>query len=198
MAQLLLRFYPFEQGKILINELDIKTIPQETVRRRIALVSQSVYLFNLTVRKNLLMAKPEADDKELIEVLNEVGLKTWLEGLPKGLDTWLGEQGAFLSGGERQRLTLARARLQNADLVIFDEPTANLDAITAQALIPSLLDGMGNTSVLWITHHLAGLEKMDEIMVMDGGRIIETGRHEQLIQTGGLYAKMWKIQHQLL
>ena len=198
LAQVLLRFYPFEKGTINLNGVDIEHIQLEIIRGRIALVSQSVYLFNLSLRKNLTLANPTANDIELVEILKQVGLKDWLEKLPKGLDTWLGEQGAFMSGGERQRLSLARAQLQNADFVIFDEPTANLDAINAKALMPSLLNNMTDKSVLWITHHLVGLDVMDEIMVMDEGRIIERGRHEQLLRTGGMYSRMWKIQHQML
>jgi ATP-binding cassette, subfamily C, bacterial CydC len=198
IVQLILRFYAYEHGSILLNGVDVQNIGQDTLRQRIAMVAQSVYLFNQSIRNNLRLANPQCNDDELREVIHRVGMDNWLAQQPEGLDTLLGEQGAFMSGGERQRLTLARALLQKADLIIFDEPTANLDAINAQALLPSLLNPIEGKGVLWITHHLVGLEKMDEILVLENGCIVESGSHEQLIQNEGAYFRMWKIQHELI
>ena len=198
LVQLMLRFYPFERGKILLNGINIERIRQETVREHISMVAQSVYIFNQSIRNNLKLANPQSSDDEMLAVIHQVGMDEWLTRQPDGLDTLLGEQGAFMSGGERQRLSLARALLQNADLIIFDEPTANLDAVNSKEVLHSLLNPTEGKSVLWITHHLVGLEALDEILVMENGEIVERGSHDQLILNNGPYFKMWRIQHNLI
>jgi len=138
---------------------------------------------------------PGSTDQDLHAVLEQAGLRDWLEGLPNGLDTWLGERGQQMSGGERQRLCVARALLQDAPVVLLDEPTAHLDAVTEQELIETLHRVLAEKTVLWASHSLTGMQWMDEIVVLEGGRVVERGTHAQLIEKGGLYASMYRIQH---
>ncbi|MRR30253.1 ATP-binding cassette domain-containing protein, partial [bacterium] len=134
----------------------------------------------------------------LMASLQQAGLANWVSSLPDGLDTWVGEQGKRLSGGERQRLAIARALLLNTSLVILDEPTANLDAVSEAAIIDQLHTALAKKSVLWITHRLVKLDWMDEIIVLDSGSIAERGTHAELIKTGGQYARLLDLQQRLI
>jgi ATP-binding cassette subfamily C protein CydC len=155
-------------------------------------------LFAATLRQNLLLAKPTTEETQLRQVLDAVNLSEWVASLPEGLDTWLGEGGVKMSGGERQRIAIAQALLKDAPILFLDEPTSNLDATTERKLLALLDEVMQNKSVLWVTHRLAGLEKVDEIVVLDGGKIIERGRHEELLAQRGAYAAMWQIQRNII
>jgi ATP-binding cassette subfamily C protein CydC len=155
-------------------------------------------LFSATLRQNLLLAKPTADDVQLRQILESVELSEWMTGLPEGLDTWLGEGGVKMSGGERQRIAIAQALLKDAPILFLDEPTSNLDATTERKLLALLDKVMRNKSVLWVTHRLAGLEKVDEIVVLERGKIIERGRHADLLALQGVYAAMWQTQHNII
>jgi len=130
--------------------------------------------------------------------LQQAGLADWVSTLPEGLDTWVGEHGLRLSGGERQRLAIARALLQDTPFVILDEPTANLDALTEAAIVDQLHSAFAEKSVLWITHRLVRLERMEEIIVLDAGQIVERGTHADLIKTGGLYARLLELQQRMI
>ena len=169
---------------------------QELLRQRIGVVSQDTYLFNATIRENLLLARPEADENALIEATQAAQIHAFIEHLPQGYDTWVGEHGLKLSGGERQRLGLARVFLKNPPLLILDEPTANLDSRTEREIMDALPEAMAGRSVLLITHRLVGLEAMDEIIVLDRGRVVEQGHHAALLAQRGLYHQMWSLQNQ--
>lgn len=195
LLALLMRFWDAPPGAISLDHRDIRDYRSEDARRMFAWVSQSAYLFTATLRQNLTLARPEATDQDLQAVLEQAGLRDWLEGLPNGLDTWLGERGQQMSGGERQRLSVARALLQDAPVVLLDEPTAHLDAVTEQELIETLHRVLAEKTVLWASHSLTGMQWMDEIVVLEGGRAVERGTHAQLIEKGGLYASMYRIQH---
>jgi ATP-binding cassette subfamily C protein CydC len=199
LANLLLRFWDVPAGSVLLNGADLRGYAGADVRARMAVISQSTYLFSATVAQNLRLAKADAGTEELLDALRRAGLEDWLASLPQGLDTWVGEHGTRLSGGERQRLAAARVILRDARLVILDEPTANLDALTARRLMLSLEGALAGKSWLWITHQLGGVvERMDEILVLDCGRVVERGTHARLVARGGLYAAMLRMQNSRL
>jgi len=198
LANILLRLWEFDSGEILMNGLDLRRFQPAQVRDQFSVISQSTYLFNATLRQNLRLAQPGATDDVLMAALQQAGLSEWSAALPDGLDTWLGEHGMRWSSGERQRLAIARAMLQITPLVILDEPTANLDVLTEAAIIDQLHIALADKSVLWITHRLVRLEWMDELIVLDSGRIAERGTHAELIKTGGLYARLLELQRQMI
>ncbi len=164
VTNLLLRFLEPEEGRVTIAGRDAGEYRQEDVRSMFALAGQDAHVFNATIRANLAIARPEAIDAELWAALHRAQLAEWVESLPDGLDTRVGEEGAELSGGQRQRLTLARALLSDAPVLLLDEPTAHLDPQTAQALVRDVVAASGDRAVLLITHREEGLELMDEIV----------------------------------
>lgn len=194
LAQVLLRLWEYRQGEIWLGDRELRQCRAADVRRMIGVVAQDTHLFNATVRTNLLLARPGASQAELDAAAEQAQLRGVIQALPQGYDTWIGEQGLRLSGGERQRLAIARAILQDAPLLILDEPTAHLDEPTSQALLAALDRLMESRTTLLITHRLAGLEAMDTIVVLDGGRVVEQGRHHELLRLGGCYQRMWEQQ----
>ncbi len=198
LANLLLRFWEIEQGSIEIGGVDIRQLAQTELRKKIAVVSQQTYLFNTTIMANLRLASPQASDERIIECAKIAQIHNFIRNLPDGYQTWVGEQGMKISGGERQRVAIARALLQDAPMMIFDEPTANLDAVTERAVWQTLLQVMESKTVIMISHRLLGMEAMDEIVVLRNGRVMERGTHQNLIRSGKLYPRMWEIQHQMI
>jgi ATP-binding cassette subfamily C protein CydC len=198
LLNLLLRFWDYEEGSILLDKRELWDYSGDEIRQRISVVSQATHLFSATLRQNLLLAKPTADDVQLRQILESVELSEWMTGLPEGLNTWLGEGGVKMSGGERQRIAIAQALLKDAPILFLDEPTSNLDATTERKLLALLDAVMRNKSVLWVTHRLAGLEKVDEIIVLESGKIIERGLHTDLVALQGVYAAMWQTQHNII
>ncbi len=190
LLNLILRFWDCDAGCIEINGQDIKNYSAATVRLRIATITQETYIFTASLRENLLIAKPLALDDDLLQALERAQLMDWYRSLPNGLDTWLGTRGALMSGGERQRLALARAVLQQADLYLLDEPTSSLDPDNAAKLVAMLEELTRGRSVLWVTHSVLGMDAMDEILVLRQGRVVERGRHADLIALAGDYARM--------
>jgi thiol reductant ABC exporter CydC subunit len=198
LAYLLLRFWDYRDGHILLDGQELRAYDAETVRGMMAVVSQHTHLFNASIRDNLLLARPGAAEQELVQAAEEAQVHEFIQSLPQGYDTWIGEQGLRLSGGQRQRLALARAILKDAPVLILDEPTANLDALTEREVAASLQAVAVGRTTLLITHRLAGLEAADEILVLRAGRVAERGRHHDLMQMSGLYRRMWDLQHQIL
>jgi ATP-binding cassette subfamily C protein CydC len=194
LMRLALRLWDPTKGLIRLNGRNISMLALDALRDRIGVVAQDTYLFNDTIRGNLLLARPGASEDELAQVLDQAQLSEFVRQLPRGLETWIGEQGLRLSGGERQRLAIARALLKDAPILILDEITANLDPLTEGALLDSLDGLMHGRTTLMMTHRLIAMERMDEILVLDHGRIKERGTHEQLLTSGGLYRQMFDIQ----
>lgn len=191
IANLLLGFWSPSEGSISIGGCDIRQLDQETLRRKTATVTQNTYLFAETLRSNLLLAKPDASDEELKTALCFAGLETFAGKL----DEWAGQHGMRFSGGERQRLAIARMALQDAPFVVLDEATANLDAITEQKVMESVLEYAGDRTLMVITHRLRNMERFDRIIVLENGIVREEGTHRELIAKKGLYASMWSLQH---
>jgi thiol reductant ABC exporter CydC subunit len=173
VTNLLLRFLDPVEGRVAIAGRDARDYRQEDVRRVFGLAGQDAHLFDSTIRENLRLARPDATDSELGGILDRVRLGEWVASLPDGLDTLVGEEGTEVSGGQRQRLVLARALLAGASVLVLDEPTAHLDAATASALMDDVLAAAEDRTVLLITHRPEGLARMDEVVTLEGGRVVE-------------------------
>jgi ATP-binding cassette, subfamily C, bacterial CydC len=171
VTNLLLRFLDPTDGRVTIAGRDVRGYRQEDVRRIFGLAGQQAHLFSSSIRENLRLARPDASDAELYGALRRSRLDAWVASLPEGLETLVGEEGSAVSGGQRQRLVLARALLADAPVLLLDEPTAHLDPQTAAALMDDVLDATADKTVLLITHRPEGLERMDEIVLLEGGRI---------------------------
>ena len=191
LAAVLLRFLPYERGSVTLGGVELADLAGDDVRRSIGLVEQDAHVFDTTLRKNLLIARPEAEDEELRGALDRARLLEWVDHLPRGLDTDVGEHGARLSGGQRQRLAVARALLADFPVLILDEPVEHLDLDTADALTTDLLAVSEGRATLLITHRLAALPAMDEVIVMAAGRVVERGSHAELLRAEGPYARQW-------
>ncbi|MBE7552451.1 MAG: thiol reductant ABC exporter subunit CydC [Anaerolineales bacterium] len=175
LVHLLLRFWDYQTGRIELGGRDLRSYTPEEVRALIGVVAQQTHLFNTTVRENLLMAWPEATVEEVVQAARQAQIHDFIEALPQGYDTWLGEQGVRLSGGERQRLAIARAILKNAPLLILDEATANLDALVEREVRQSLYTLMEGRTTLIITHRPPDLKLADEVIVLNEGRVVKQG-----------------------
>jgi ATP-binding cassette, subfamily C, bacterial CydC len=198
LVNLLLRFWDDEEGSITLGGHDLRKYPADDVRCMMGVVSQSTHLFNGTLRDNLLIAKPHATQSELEKAIRRAQLEAFIQSLPQGHDTWIGEQGLRLSGGERQRLAIARALLKDAPILILDEPTANLDPVTEREVLQSIHELMQGRTTLIVTHRLAGLDAADEILVLRAGRVVERGRHHELLEANSVYRRMWETQNQMM
>jgi ATP-binding cassette, subfamily B, bacterial len=190
IANLLLRFWDPGAGRILLDGVDLREFELDHLRARISLVSQDTYLFNDTPRANVALARPEADEAAIHRALEQAALADFVETLPEGLDTRVGERGVQLSGGQRQRVAIARAFLKNAPTLILDEATSHLDAVS-EAQVRGALDAlMRNRTTIVIAHRLSTVRNADLLAVLDGGHLIETGSHAELLARGGLYARL--------
>ncbi len=196
LIHLLLRFWDYREGTIRIGGKELRSLPQEEVRKMFSVVSQRSHLFTGTIRENLLLARPEASEAELIAAARRAEIHDFISRLPEGYDTEIGEMGMHLSGGERQRIVIARAILKNAPIFIFDEPTANLDALTEQKILKTLWKLNRDHTVLLITHRLVGLENVNRILVLLKGKIIEQGSHDELIAAPTFYRHLWEQQQE--
>lgn len=186
----LVRFWNPTIGCIRLAGEDIVAFNEAALRRTILVVSQQPHMFNATFRDNLLVADPGAGDDELFAALESAGLKEFVSGLPDGLNTWVGEAARLLSGGQARRLALARAMLHDAPVWVLDEPTEGLDRITEQKFMQELKRKTSGRTLLLITHRLADLYWMDDIIILDKGRVAAQGTHGELLKTNRRYAEM--------
>ena len=198
LVNLALRFWNPTEGEIRLGGHELRDYADRDLRRAMVAVSQDTHLFNETLRDNMLLARPDATDLEIEVALARAQLTEFLNNLPRGLDTPLGEQGMRLSGGERQRLALARALLTDAPVLIMDEPTANLDPATEHRILDEIHSLPPDRAILIITHRLVRMERMDEILVLDQGRMVERGTHQQLLEKNERYGWMVEVQNQIL
>jgi thiol reductant ABC exporter CydC subunit len=181
VASLFLRFWDPQTGAVLMGGHDIREAKLDDLRRRIALVAQDTYLFNDTIRANVLIARPEASEEDVRAALGRVALLEFVESLPKGLDTVVGERGAQLSGGQRQRVAIARAFLKDAPILVLDEATSHLDAISEQVVRGALTELMATRTTVVIAHRLSTIRDADQIVVLSDGRVAEIGTHDVLL-----------------
>ena len=198
LVNLVLRFWDPEVGEIRLGGHDIRRCSQEDLRARLGVIAQETHIFNDTLRANLSLANPQADEAMLQDAIAWAQLAGLVERLPEGLSSHVGEQGSRLSGGERQRLAVARALLKDAPLLILDEATANLDTLTERELMAAIRDLMRDRTTLVVTHRLVEMEKMDEILVLERGRIVKRGTHEELVHASDLYRRMLVAQSGML
>lgn len=194
LIKLLLRFYDVQSGRILLDGVDIRTLPLQGLRRQFALVSQEVYLFHGTIRENIAYGMPEKALADIEEAARRAEMHDFIRQLPRGYDTVVGERGIKLSGGQRQRLSIARALLKEAPILILDEATSAVDTETERAIQQHLQELTRNKTALLVAHRLSTIRRADRILVIDRGTIAEQGKHEDLLKLNGIYADLWRIQ----
>ncbi|WP_020411705.1 ABCB family ABC transporter ATP-binding protein/permease [Microbulbifer variabilis] len=196
LFKLLFRFYDAEGGRVCIDGQDIRTVTQESLRRAIGVVPQDAVLFNQSIKENVRYGKVGATDEEVMEAIQHAHLSDFVEQLPNGMDTLVGERGLKLSGGEKQRVAIARALLKKPPIMIFDEATSSLDSRSERSIVASLQEIAREQTTLVIAHRLSTVVDADTILVMDQGKVVEQGSHSQLLEQGGHYAMLWQMQQQ--
>ncbi len=194
IMKLLFRFYEPNEGKIFIDGKDIKQLSQDSLRAHIGIVPQDTVLFNTSLKENIRYGNPKATDDEISQVIKLAHLEAFIEKLPEGLETTVGERGLKLSGGEKQRVAIARALLKGASIMIFDEATSSLDSASEKAILSALRDAAKGHTSLVIAHRLSTIVDADEILVVNEGAIVEQGTHDNLLAKDGEYASLWQTQ----
>jgi len=196
LLKLLFRFYDVQSGEVMVDGHDVRDLTQESLRRALGLVPQDVVLFNETLRSNLGYAKPDASLDELRDAARRAQLLDFIESLPDGWETHVGERGLKLSGGEKQRVGIARVILANPAVLVLDEATSALDSATEAAVQDALDEASKGRTTLMVAHRLSTVQNADEIVVLKAGRVVERGSHDDLLAAEGEYADMWARQAQ--
>ena len=194
ILKLLFRFYDPENGRVLIDNQDVRDVTQESLRSSLGLVPQEVVLFNDTLRFNLAYAQPNASEEEIMAAAEKAQLGEFIASLPAGLDTRVGERGLKLSGGEKQRVGVARAILRDPPILILDEATSSLDSTTEEEVQAALQEAARGRTTVAVAHRLSTIARADVILVLDDGEIVERGTHNDLIAEEGVYATLWRRQ----
>ncbi len=196
LARLLFRFYDVGAGRILINGQDIRAVTQASLRAAIGIVPQDTVLFNDSIYYNIAYGRPDASREEVLQAAQSAHIHAFIESLPQGYDSMVGERGLKLSGGEKQRVAIARAILKRPAILIFDEATSALDSKSEKAIQDELRIVARDRTTLVIAHRLSTVVDAQQILVMDHGRIVERGTHRELLAQQGVYAQMWALQQQ--
>ena len=191
LLSLVPRFYDPTAGRLTLDGRDIREITKKSLRQQIAIVLQDTLLFSTTVRENIAYGRPDATDEEIREAARRAQADEFISQLPNGYESEVGERGGHLSVGQRQRIGIARAFLKNAPILLLDEPTSALDPTTESAIMETIKDLMRGRTTIIITHRIATIHNVDQIVVLEGGRVVEQGRGPELVARGGVYAKLY-------
>jgi ATP-binding cassette subfamily B protein len=195
LAGLIPRFYDVTAGRITIDGQDIRQVTLHSLRRAVSLVQQEIFLFDTSIHNNVAYTDPWAQEERVIEATSIAQLHEHIATLPKGYSTRVGERGVSLSGGQRQRMSIARGLVAQPDIIILDDSTAAIDAATEQRVRAALRDAVNHMATIIIAHRLSALKDADEIVFLEGGRIVERGNHQHLVALGGRYAALWALQN---
>jgi ABC-type multidrug transport system fused ATPase/permease subunit len=191
LLSLVPRFYDPASGSVMLDHRDVREITKKSLRAQIAIVLQDTLLFSTTVRENIAYGRPDASEEEIIEAARRAQADEFIQQMPQAYSSLVGERGGHLSVGQRQRIGIARAFLKNAPILLLDEPTSALDPSTEAAIMETIKDLMRGRTTLIATHRLATIHNVDQIIVLDHGRIIEQGPGPELLTRGGVYAKLY-------
>ena len=197
ITNLLLRFYDVHKGKITLGGIDIRDIPYDELLDRISIVMQNVQLFDNTIEENIRVGKKGATKEEITLAAKKARIHDFIMSLPKGYETDIGENGGILSGGQRQRISIARAFLKDAPILILDEMTSNVDPVNESLIQDAITELAKDRTVLVVAHHLRTIQKADQILVFQKGKLLEKGKHRELLEKDGYYTKLWKAQYEV-
>jgi len=192
LVHLIPRFYDVTSGRITIDGIDVRDVTLASLRRVVGIVHQDVFLFSATIRENIAYGVPTARQEEIERAAKAARIHDFILSLPEGYDTWVGERGITLSGGQRQRIAIARTLLRDPRILILDDSTSSVDVETERLIWEALVELMRGRTTFVIAHRAATLEMADQVLVLDGGRIVERGRHRELLARGGLYAAIYR------
>jgi ATP-binding cassette subfamily B protein len=196
ISQLIPRLYDVRAGSVRINGADLRDVTLQSITDTVGVVTQDAHLFHETIRDNLLYARPAATDAELRAALEGAQIAPLIDRLPDGIDTVVGDRGYRLSGGEKQRIAITRLLLKAPEIVVLDEATAHLDSESEAAVQRALATALEGRTSLVIAHRLSTVRDADQILVLEHGRIVERGHHDELLRQGGVYAELYRIQFQ--
>ncbi len=194
---LLLRLYDHQEGRIRIDGRDVRTLPRRAVRRAVAAVLQEPFLYARTVATNLRVGRHDATDEDLVACATRAAVHEAIEAFAHGYETLVGERGVTLSGGQRQRMTLARALLADAPILVLDDALSAVDTRTERRILAALRARRGRRTTLCITHRLVSVRETDRVLVLEHGRIVQSGTHDELIARPGPYRRLWEVQSSL-